>query len=50
MNAKKSYRIEPKINYYRNDGSGRDKYVIDLNGGHLSHDCIHSLKQKTEKP
>lgn len=32
-----------KIPYYRSDGTGRDTYIRDHNGGLLSKDRLHSL-------
>lgn len=41
---------EGKVPYYRSDGTGRDTYIRDHNGGLLSKDRIHSLQQiKTPK-
>ena len=37
--------ISGNIIYYRTDGTGRDTYIHTMNGGLLSHDRIHHLKQ-----
>jgi len=31
--------------YYKTDGTGRDSYIKNINGGLLSYDRIHRLKQ-----
>lgn len=36
---------EGKVAYYRSDGTGRDTYIRDHNGGLLSKDRLHSLCQ-----
>ena len=36
---------EGKVPYYRSDGSGRDTYIRDHNGGLLSKDRLHKLHQ-----
>jgi hypothetical protein len=36
---------EGKVVYYRSDGSGRDTYIRDHNGGLLTKDKIHKLTQ-----
>lgn len=38
--------VEGKVVYYRPDGTGRDHYIKNDNGGLLSHDAVHRLKPK----
>jgi hypothetical protein len=41
-------RVRPTVGsvvYYRTDGTGRDSYIKNINGGLLSHDRIHQLAQ-----
>jgi hypothetical protein len=44
MNVNRAIPPEGKIAYYRSDGTGRDTYIRDINGGLLSKDRIHSLQ------
>lgn len=44
MQANRAVPPEGKVPYYRSDGTGRDTYIRDHNGGLLSHDRIHTLK------
>lgn len=37
---------EGKVVYYRPDGTGRDQYIKNDNGGLLSHDAVHRLKPR----
>ena len=37
---------EGKVVYYKPDGTGRDTYIKNDNGGLLSHDAVHRLKPK----
>lgn len=43
MNVDRVVAPEGKIPYYRSDGTGRDTYIRDHNGGLLSKDRLHSL-------
>lgn len=45
MNINRAIPPEGKIVYYRPDGTGRDTYIKEINGGLLSKNRIHSLKQ-----
>jgi hypothetical protein len=36
-------RINPKAKHYHNDGTGRDTYISEINGGILSNDKIHEI-------
>jgi hypothetical protein len=38
--------VEGKVVYYKPDGTGRDQYIKNDNGGLLSHDAVHRLKPK----
>jgi hypothetical protein len=38
--------VEGKVVYYKPDGTGRDTYIKNDNGGLLSHDAVHALKPK----
>ena len=50
MKAIKSVPPEGRSVYYRSDGTGRDSYIRDHNGGLLSHDRIHQLKHQKRIP
>ena len=45
MNTNRSVPPEGKVAYYRSDGTGRDTYIREHNGGLLSKDRLHSLNQ-----
>ena len=45
MNTNRAVPPEGKVAYYRSDGTGRDTYIRDHNGGLLSKDRLHSLCQ-----
>lgn len=45
MQTNKAVPPEGKVAYYRPDGTGRDTYIKDHNGGLLSKDKIHQLVQ-----
>jgi hypothetical protein len=38
--------VEGKVVYYRPDGTGRDVYIKNDNGGLLSHDAVHRLRPR----
>lgn len=40
---------EGKVVYYRPDGTGRDQYIKNDNGGLLSHDAVHRMKHRPER-
>jgi hypothetical protein len=44
MKATKYVVPEGKVVYYKGDGTGRDSYIQNHNGGLLSHDRLHALK------
>jgi hypothetical protein len=45
MQTNRAVPVEGNVVYYRTDGTGRDSYIKNINGGLLSHDRIHQLKQ-----
>ena len=45
MNTNKAVSFPGKVPYYRSDGTGRDTYIREENGGLLSKDRLHQLKQ-----
>lgn len=45
MQTNKAVVPEGKVVYYRSDGTGRDSYIRDHNGGLLTKDKIHKLIQ-----
>lgn len=45
MQTNRAVPVEGKVVYYKTDGTGRDSYIHNINGGLLSHDQIHRLKQ-----
>ena len=45
MQTSRAVPPEGKVPYYRSDGTGRDTYIRDHNGGLLSKDRLHSLNQ-----
>ncbi len=45
MQASRAVAPEGKVVYYRSDGTGRDSYIRDHNGGLLTKDRIHKLVQ-----
>jgi hypothetical protein len=45
MQTNRAVPPEGKVVYYRSDGSGRDTYIRDHNGGLLTKDKIHKLTQ-----
>lgn len=45
MQTNKAVAPEGAVVYYRSDGTGRDTYIRDHNGGLLSKDRIHKLTQ-----
>lgn len=45
MQSDKVVPPEGRVVYYRSDGTGRDTYIRDHNGGLLSKDRIHKMKQ-----
>ena len=50
MQTDRAVPVEGKVPYYRSDGTGRDTYIRNHNGGLLSHDRIHHLKQLKPLP
>ena len=46
MNTNKAIPFEGKVAYYRSDGTGRDTYIRDHNGGFLGKDKLHHMKQR----
>lgn len=44
MNPNRSVPPEGKVPYYRSDGTGRDTYIREHNGGLLSKDRLHFLQ------
>ena len=50
MQTARAVPVEGKVAYYRSDGTGRDNYIRNHNGGLLSHDRIHQLKQLKPLP
>jgi hypothetical protein len=45
MQTNKAVVPEGKVVYYRSDGTGRDTYICEHNGGLLTQDRIHKLGQ-----
>jgi hypothetical protein len=45
MQTNRAVVPEGKVIYYRSDGTGRDSYIRDHNGGLLTKDRIHKLVQ-----
>mgnify|MGYP000858817068 CR=1 FL=1 len=45
MQTDRAVPPEGKVVYYRSDGSGRDTYIRDHNGGLLTKDMVHKLTQ-----
>ena len=45
MQTDRTVPPEGKVPYYRSDGTGRDTYIRDHNGGLLTKDRIHKLTQ-----
>lgn len=45
MKTDRVVRLDGKVVYYRSDGTGRDSYIRDHNGGLLTKDKIHQLTQ-----
>lgn len=45
MQTSRAVPPEGKVPYYRSDGTGRDTYIREHNGGLLSKDRLHSLNQ-----
>ena len=45
MQTNKVVPVAGNVVYYKTDGTGRDSYIHNINGGLLSHDRIHHLKQ-----
>jgi hypothetical protein len=45
MQTDRAVPPEGKVVYYRSDGTGRDTYIRDHNGGLLTKDKIHKLTQ-----
>ncbi|CAM6005464.1 unnamed protein product [Sphagnum balticum] len=45
MQTDRAVPPEGKVVYYRSDGTGRDTYIRDHNGGLLTKDKIHKLCQ-----
>lgn len=45
MQTDRAVPPEGKVVYYRSDGTGRDTYIRDHNGGLLTKDRIHKLTQ-----
>lgn len=43
MQTNRAVPPEGKVVYYRSDGTGRDSYIRDHNGGLLTKDRIHKL-------
>lgn len=50
MRTNRSVPMLGKTVYYQSDGSGRDSYIKNINGGLLSHDRIHQLHNIISKP
>lgn len=47
MQTNRAVPVEGSVVYYKTDGTGRDSYIKNINGGLLSHDRMHQLKQIT---
>jgi hypothetical protein len=45
MKTNRAVPVQGNVVYYKNDGTGRDSYIQNHNGGLLSYDRIHHLKQ-----
>lgn len=45
MQTNRAVAPEGRVVYYRSDGTGRDTYIRDYNGGLLSKDRVHKLTQ-----
>lgn len=45
MQTNRAVVPEGKVVYYRSDGTGRDTYIRDHNGGLLTKDKIHKMIQ-----
>jgi hypothetical protein len=45
MQTNRAVPPEGKVAYYRSDGTGRDTYIRDHNGGLLTKDYIHKAVQ-----
>ena len=45
MQTNRAVPPEGKVAYYRSDGTGRDTYIRNHNGGLLSKDRLHALNQ-----
>ena len=45
MQTDRTVPPEGKVVYYRSDGTGRDTYIRDHNGGLLTKDRIHKMTQ-----
>lgn len=45
MQTNRAVPVYGKVVYYKTDGTGRDSYIHQINGGLLSHDRIHKLAQ-----
>lgn len=43
MQINRAVPPEGKVAYYRSDGTGRDSYIRDHNGGLLTKDKIHQM-------
>jgi hypothetical protein len=45
MQTNRAVPVSGKVVYYKTDGTGRDSYIQNINGGLLSYDRLHHLKQ-----
>jgi hypothetical protein len=45
MQTNRAVPVNGKVVYYKTDGSGRDSYIKNYNGGLLSKDRVHQLNQ-----
>ncbi len=45
MHTNRVVPVSGSVVYYKTDGTGRDSYIHTINGGLLSYDRIHHLKQ-----
>lgn len=49
MNTNRAVALDGKVVYYRSDGTGRDTYIRNHNGGLMGKDHLHMLT-KNEPP
>lgn len=48
MNTNRAVPLDGRVVYYRSDGTGRDTYIRNSNGGLLGKDHLHKIAQ--DKP